>query len=320
MSAVWLLGHKTLSDSLSVQEALSGIFGSVSLATWIFLLVPQLYLNYKTGSAEGISLAFLGVWLIGDITNLSGALWADLVPTVIALAIYFCIADVVLIAQCLYYNHVNASKTARQTSVTSITSVTEDEPLLSHRRSSDTIGLPGSHRRRSSALSAGGNSLAKILEEENEGEGNAWLKNSLSILGVIVVGTAGWAIAWQAGVWIPQPEDGAGDVGGLKETAVGAKILGYISAVCYLGARIPQIVKNYRDKSCSGLALLFFMLSLMGNLTYGAGILAHSLEKEYLWTNLPWLIGSLGTMVEDAVIFVQFRIYAKNGSGAAVVE
>ena len=39
MSALWLLGHKTLSDPLTVQEALSGIFGSISLATWIFLLV-----------------------------------------------------------------------------------------------------------------------------------------------------------------------------------------------------------------------------------------------------------------------------------------
>jgi hypothetical protein len=29
-------------------------------------------LNYKTGSAEGISLAFLTVWLIGDATNLAG--------------------------------------------------------------------------------------------------------------------------------------------------------------------------------------------------------------------------------------------------------
>jgi uncharacterized protein with PQ loop repeat len=34
--------------------------------------VPQLILNYKTGSADGISLAFLFVWMIGDITNLSG--------------------------------------------------------------------------------------------------------------------------------------------------------------------------------------------------------------------------------------------------------
>jgi hypothetical protein len=48
----------------------------------------------------------------------------------------------------------------------------------------------------------------------------------------------------------------------------------------------------------------------MGNLTYGAGILFHSTEREYVLTNLPWLIGSLGTMVEDVVIFIQFRIYA----------
>ncbi|KAH6718361.1 PQ loop repeat-domain-containing protein, partial [Leptodontidium sp. MPI-SDFR-AT-0119] len=293
-----------LSDPLSVQEALSGIFGSISLATWIFLL---------TGSAEGISLAFLGVWLIGDITNLSGALWADLVPTVIALAIYFCIADVVLITQCLYYNHVNA-KTARQQSVAS--AATEEEPLLTRRRSSDTIGLPGSHRRRSSAMSASRNSLTKILEEDDSADSKPWLRNTLSILGVVVVGTAGWAIAWQSGVWVPQPEDS--DVVGPQATAVGAKILGYISAVCYLGARIPQIVKNYQEKSCEGLALLFFMLSLMGNLTYGAGILAHSLEKDYIWTNLPWLIGSLGTMAEDAIIFVQFRMYAPKPTTVAV--
>jgi uncharacterized protein with PQ loop repeat len=81
-----------------------------------------------------------------------------------------------------------------------------------------------------------------------------------------------------------------------------------------LSARIPQIVKNYREKSCEGLALLFFILSLTGNLTYGVGILCHSLEKEYLITNLPWLIGSLGTMVEDGIIFLQFRIYSSSAS------
>lgn len=59
----------------------------------------------------------------------------------------------------------------------------------------------------------------------------------------------------------------------------------------------------------------------MGNATYGAGILFHSLEKEYLLTNLPWLIGSLGTMVEDAVIFAQFRMYAdKPDDDASAVE
>jgi len=83
-------------------------------------------------------------------------------------------------------------------------------------------------------------------------------------------------------------------------------------------ARIPQIYKNYKDKSCEGLALLFFLLSLMGNATYGASILTHSLEEDYIWTNLPWLIGSLGTMAEDAIIFVQFRMYASKPSTSAI--
>lgn len=60
--------------------------------------------NYKSGSADGISLAFLIVWFIGDITNLAGALWAGLVPTVIALAIYFSFADIVSRTMCIIHN------------------------------------------------------------------------------------------------------------------------------------------------------------------------------------------------------------------------
>ena len=57
--------------------------------------VPQLIENYKSGSADGISLIFLVIWFVGDVTNLAGAIWAGLVPTVIALAMYFCVADMV---------------------------------------------------------------------------------------------------------------------------------------------------------------------------------------------------------------------------------
>lgn len=39
-------------------------------------------------------------------------------------------------------------------------------------------------------------------------------------------------------------------------------------------------------------------------------ILCHSTDRNYVLTNLPWLIGSLGTMAEDVMIFVQFRLYA----------
>jgi hypothetical protein len=56
----------------------------------------------------------------------------------------------------------------------------------------------------------------------------------------------------------------------------------------------------------------------MGNATYGASILFHSVEKDYINTNLPWLIGSLGTMAEDAIIFIQFRVYAQQPSTSAI--
>jgi uncharacterized protein with PQ loop repeat len=297
----------TAAHHLTTREALSGIWGSISLCAWIFLLVPQLIENYKSGSADGISLIFLAIWFIGDVTNLAGALWAGLVPTVIALAMYFCVADLILITQCVYYNTINARRTARKTSTQSNNSV--EAPLLG-RRDSSNIGLPGSHRRDSQASRRRrASSLPTILDVDEQP--SEWIKNTLSVFGILAVGATGWAIAWKSGVWVPQPTTTPDDA---EPIALGAEILGYASAICYLGARIPQIIKNQRERSCEGLSLLFFMLSLLGNATYGAGILFHSTEKEYFLTNLPWLIGSLGTMVEDAIIFVQFRAF---GSGEA---
>ncbi|TIA69761.1 vacuolar membrane PQ loop repeat protein [Aureobasidium pullulans] len=299
---------------LTVHEAFSGIAGSISLACWIFLLVPQLIENYRQSSADGISITFLLVWMAGDITNLAGALWADLVPTVIALAIYFCFADAVLLSQCFYYNTLNARRERKRSIAAAENAVTdENAPLLAEQ---ENLGLPGS-RRRSSAASRRrtrssaerSNSLTNILEE---GQGStAWLKNTLSVAIILIAGAAGWAIAWRAGAWKPTPVD-VSDGG--RHMPVGAEVLGYASAVCYLGARIPQIIKNHRERSCEGLSLLFFLLSLMGNLTYGAGILLHSVEKQYFLKNLPWLIGSLGTIFEDAVIFMQFHMYGEKTS------
>jgi hypothetical protein len=47
-------------------------------------------------------------------------------------------------------------------------------------------------------------------------------------------------------------------------------------------------------------------------------ILVHSVEKEYFLLNLPWLIGSLGTMAEDAIIFIQFRIFGSGEQTTAI--
>ena len=155
-------------------------------------------------------------------------------PTAIVLAVDFCFSDLLLITQCLYYNFVNARKSRKQSTRSNQTLDSAEQPLLNRRDSS--IGLPGSHRRRSSAASrrhraslTRTDSLTSIIEDSPS---NEWWKNIISILAVGAVGTAGWAIAWKTRVWTPTSVDGGiGDV----DTALGAQILGYASAICYLG-------------------------------------------------------------------------------------
>lgn len=48
--------------------------------------------------------------------------------------------------------------------------------------------------------------------------------------------------------------------------------------------------------------------------------MCHSTDPQYIITNVPWLIGSLGTMVEDVIIFVQFRIYAVQDRAPSAVS
>lgn len=227
-------------------------------------------------------------------------------------------------------------KNARRERKSSTRSADSVQAPLLGRRDSSNIGLPGSHRRDSAASRRRRASSLPTIPDVADASSTEWLKNALSILGVCVVGAAGWAIAWRTGVWMPQPTHD--DADSSSDSPLGAQILGYASAICYLGARIPQIIKNQREKSCEGLSLLFFMLSLLGNATYGAGvsstssqtrhigsisltlfslltqIIFHSQEKQYILTNLPWLIGSLGTMVEDVTIFIQFRVFGASSA------
>ncbi|KAF5549621.1 hypothetical protein FPHYL_9598 [Fusarium phyllophilum] len=342
--------------ALPVTLALSGIFGSISLTSWICLLLPQLFANYKAKSADGLSMAFLVVWLLGDITNLIetntiatplsvalvknfdvgqkwlattptfslanyflGAMFTHLAPTAIALAGYFCIADIVLIGQAVYYNALNARRASRAGERRS-SDPTEESPLINgSRRRSSSFGLPGSQRRHATHTESSMDPLRKIVTGEDETpDSKPWLHNTLSLLAVYVIGFAGWFVSYKVGAW----ESGDPGTPDAPETQspmeLAGLILGYISAALYLCARIPQIIKNHREKSCEGLALLFFMLSMSGNLTYGISLVAYSQDKKYLLNALPWLLGSLGTIAEDIIIFVQFRIYSNDERESAI--
>ena len=95
-----------------------------------------------------------------------------------------------------------------------------------------------------------------------------------------------------------QPED---DKTGFYYTIL-PLLLGWGSAVLYLGSRIPQIYKNWRLKSCEGLSIMMFMFSVFGNVFYVASIFLNSLEIDYLIKNMPWWLGSGGTLIFDFTV------------------
>ncbi|KAK9236349.1 PQ loop repeat-domain-containing protein [Lipomyces kononenkoae] len=284
----------------SFRLALSGILGSISIACWVVLLVPQLIDQWRLKSSEGVSLLFLTAWLLGDVANLLGAAWAHLLRNVVILAVWFVVADALELSSALYYRFFHGVATwsrSRQhlhSGEGPSCPVDDDEaeltadnlPLLSHSATSDAQILDG---------------IPSDSDAPSKKAPNRWLHYGLPILAVCLAGIIGYL--YSSGD--VNDEDGSVD----DSLELGPQILGYISALLYLSARIPQIIQNHRKRSVHGLSLLFFIYSTMGNVTYAFQIIFYSSERSYILLNFPWLLGSLGTVLQDAIIFAQFYMY-----------
>lgn len=54
------------------RDEASFILGLASIVAWGTAELPQIWSNFRTGSSEGISFAFIVTWLTGDCFNLVG--------------------------------------------------------------------------------------------------------------------------------------------------------------------------------------------------------------------------------------------------------
>lgn len=83
------------SQGLSLDlDAISGITGSISIACWVVVFSPQIIENFRRGSAEGLSVVFIVVWLLGDVFNIVGAVLQRVLPTMVRFAHLALISDV----------------------------------------------------------------------------------------------------------------------------------------------------------------------------------------------------------------------------------
>lgn len=267
--------------------------------------------QFRRQSADGLSFSFVVLWLVGDVFNVVGSIMQGVLPTMIALAIYYTLADVILLIQALMYNQKNAAFAAAGTGSGGVDPkhLSPATPLLepsaeteeedeSWEDEEDIEGVAGPSPRR------------PLLEQPAKVSAlTSFIFNTVMVAGVVLAGFFGWYLSSAYSHKHGGSGGDDGDDGVELQFDVLGQVFGYLCAVFYLGSRLPQIMLNFERKSCDGISFLFFLFACLGNLTYVISILALDMSPRYLLVNASWLLGSLGTLFLDGVIFVQFWVY-----------
>ncbi|GMM32390.1 Ypq2 protein [Martiniozyma asiatica (nom. inval.)] len=91
--------------------------------------------------------------------------------------------------------------------------------------------------------------------------------------------------------------------------------MAWFCTIIYCSSRLPQLYLNYKRKSVDGISPFLFMFALLGNITYAGSIVltpvegGHESYAKFIFNELPYLLGSLGTVLFDAVYFWQRYVY-----------
>ncbi|KAI9738109.1 MAG: hypothetical protein M1818_005537 [Claussenomyces sp. TS43310] len=331
-------------------QAISGICGSISIACWIVVFSPQIIENFRRSSADGLSLQFIIVWLVGDVFNILGAVLQGVLPTMLILAVYYTLADMALLGQCFYYrgftwrDDVPAPKKpgveADQPSERTALIQSNDRLAILERRSSNWSNIDATHLSPVTPLIDARSALEVPAPAKKVSRLQVVLMNLFVVLMVCAAGVLGW---WLSNSSQPGPHHGhrddektpQDDDHALRLNVVG-QVFGYLCALLYLGSRVPQLLLNYRRKSTEGISILFFLFACIGNLTYVLSIFAYEphcpgrhgecrsgdsgrIYARYILVNASWIAGSLGTLFLDFAIFVQFFLY-QSGDATSLEE
>ncbi|AOW28598.1 hypothetical protein MG5_03036 [Candida albicans P57072] len=289
------------------SQSVSGITGSISIACWIIVFAPQIYENFKRKSSEGLSLTFIVLWLAGDVFNVLGAVLQGVLPTMIILAVYYTLADIVLLWQCLAYGD---GKNPDLIHLSPANPLNEDvlETAMSNEERHNRRRNQGNT---TEDLESSTTSVDSSISKSSSSQFQSFLINTLMVTLVIASGVIGWYISYIKESKHHSKHPGKHNPEELIFDPL-AQIFGWLCAFFYLGSRIPQIVLNYERKSCDGISFMFFLFACLGNLTYVISILSIDMSWNYLWVNSSWLAGSLGTLGLDFTIFIQFFLYNEN--------
>lgn len=356
----------TLSSVLHIclptpSALLSSALGSLSIVSWLFAQLPQIYKNYSLQSTAGLSAWFLVEWCLGDSANLVGAVLTNQADWQVIVAAYYVLVDVVLVSQYFWYTHI---RPRRRFEYPDNKSDIDDDDERSQQRATnsrivqycpapadrltpslETKNAPS--RAFQSGDSSQCSSFANV-KEKFKAPSRTVLRSSPSAPGtplasprtLLFMSMLCAVLANASG----QTSDGdisdSTEISSQTASQITGRIVSWISTVMYLGSRIPQIYKNYRRKSTSGLSPLLFFAAFCGNFFYSSSLVTNpnawfdfppyggggwagsdgNSRVEWVGRAIPFFLGAAGVLILDGTVGIQFLIYAEKPDVIAKAE
>ncbi|KAI9859832.1 MAG: hypothetical protein M1824_003612 [Vezdaea acicularis] len=280
--------------------------GTLSICSWLFAQLPQIFKNYSLKSTSGLSIYFLVEWLLGDVTNLLGAIFTRQASWQVIIATYYVFVDVVLVYQYAWYTKFRPRRRGRIDVIHVDGNDDRDRELLH-----DILdGVPPGYIPDSDVASQ--SSTAKLRDQnslfttpsyssspppkEHTSSGSSTPQNNRTIrriqnppspiasprtflfISLLCVLARAQPLSTSTSTTSPQTTFES-----TSRTELAGRILSWISTLLYLGSRLPQIYKNLMRRSTSGLSAELFIAAFFGNLFYSTSLLTNPCA----WSDFP---------------------------------
>lgn len=289
---------------------ISTAFGILSIVSWLFSQLPQIYKNWSISSTSGLSFLFLLAWGLGDLSNLLGAAFTHQAAWQVVIGSYYVFVDFCLVSQWIWYEKLGHGKSAHlawrnkngqsdewpdngmgDVIIQGVSPPSWADSRLADRQKSsdkgaqgDCIKIPEPRVQFRAPIfgdkpSEQGESATSSPQAISDGRRSLW-SHTFSPTSAqsprTVTAIAGMAsLARAAPVRNPlQVSTGAASAAP-SALAFAGFLFSWTSTVLYLGSRLPQLIKNYQRQSMAGLSPQLFLAAFCGNLFYSLALVTN---------------------------------------------
>lgn len=265
--------------------------------------MPQIYKNYKIQSTAGLSVFFLIEWLLGDATNLLGALFTKQAGWQVVVASYYVFVDVCLVTQWLWYSHLKPKMKGRSlhSSGSSTPSDADSDVINALSPINSSFIEPETDQKTGKASKDQKHEASRPINTPlfSEVKYEKGTPSSRTAIRITDKASTSWApmpsprtILYIATVCALMAPAQAAPIPFLPPhlhhnlsfihlfridtpLEITGTILSWCSTLLYLFSRLPQLYHNWTRQSTAGLSPLLFMAAFSGNFFYSTSLLTN---------------------------------------------